>query len=107
MKAVPLTKAYPLRSDGPAKHVLLRSREGITLIAGLQPGQFLPPHRHPGHRLQVLVVQGQGRFSLQGNEQTAAAPAVLTFGGDVEFGVQNDGPEPLYVLVMLRPEPDA
>lgn len=103
VKVRTLTESFPLQDKGFAKHVLLRSREGLVLMLGVDVGQTVPPHRHPGHDVQVLVVQGKGRFSLQGREQEGAAGAVLPFGGDVEFGVQNDGPGPLYMIVFLRP----
>lgn len=104
MKAVLLEEVFPLREGGPAKHVLLRSQEGMVLLLGLKAGQKVPPHRHPGYDLRVILVSGEGRIFLQGEEQAAKAPAVLTFGGDADFGVQNDGPNPLYMLVVLRPK---
>lgn len=101
-----IKEVFPLREDGPAKHVLLRSREGMVLLLGLATGQTLPPHRHPGYELQILVVEGEGRFFLQGEARAVKAAAVLSCGGDEDFGVQNDGANPLYVLVVLRPSGD-
>lgn len=71
----------------------------------VNPGQGQRPHTHADQDKFYLVLEGQGRVSVQGREETLAAGEVVLAPAGQEHGLVNDGPGPLLVLVIVSPPP--
>ncbi len=65
--------------DGPKPHVVVESGNLKALVAGLEPGQQIPPH--PEALSVYYFLQGTGTMTVNG-ERYAAAPGVTLFVPD-------------------------
>jgi quercetin dioxygenase-like cupin family protein len=69
------------------------------------PGQSQKPHTHADQDKIYYVLEGRGRVSVGGREESLTpGEAVLAPAGS-EHGLVNDGAEPLLVLVVVSPPP--
>jgi len=105
----------PLR---PAEHAVFRSEkmgkatlfESPRLLVGLncfEPGQEHALHAHEGMDKVYQVLEGRGRFLLEGEEHPMAAGDLLVAPDGVPHGIRNDSGERLVVLAILGPAPGA
>lgn len=69
------------------------------------PGQSQKPHTHGDQDKIYYVLEGAGRFSLAGEDLRLASGEALIARAGVEHGLQNDGTDPLLVLVVVTPPP--
>lgn len=78
------------------------------MLAGmdcLEPGQQQHEHRHAGRDKVYLVLEGEGDFTIDG-EQRVCGPGSLVFApADVVHGVLNSGNERLVLFIVMAPEP--
>ncbi len=71
----------------------------------LEPGQDQKPHAHEGAAKYYYVLEGEGLFQVDGQEQRLGpGHAVLSKPGEVH-GVRNPGPARLKLLVCMGPNP--
>ena len=69
------------------------------------PGQYQKPHTHGDQDKIYYVLEGAGRFSLDGKEERVTAGEALVAAAGVEHGLVNDGADPLLILVVVTPPP--
>ncbi|HEX5108253.1 MAG TPA: cupin domain-containing protein [Vicinamibacterales bacterium] len=82
--------------------------ESPSLLVGLnafEPGQSHALHAHAGMDKLYHVLEGRGRFLLDGRELEMSAGDLLIAPQGVAHGVHNDGPGRLLVLAVLAPAP--
>lgn len=84
-----------------AKVNIFVSEDVITFVLNLLPGQTMPEHYHPGRQLYFLVLQGDGKFVIEGQEQKVTAGDTVHIHGDERVGFINtgDGPANIYVTM--------
>lgn len=69
------------------------------------PGQAQKPHTHHDQDKIYFVLQGRGRFTLDGVEERLDAGEAMVAPAGAEHGLLNDGEAPLLVLVVVTPPP--
>ena len=82
--------------------------ESPRLLVGLnafEPGQQHALHGHAGQDKVYYVIEGSGRFLLDGRELEMEAGDLLVAPEGVPHGVHNTGSERLLVLAVLAPSP--
>jgi quercetin dioxygenase-like cupin family protein len=82
--------------------------ESPRLLVGLnafEPGQQHALHAHAGQDKVYYVLEGRGRFLLEGRELEMKAGDLLVAPEGVPHGVYNTGPARLLVLAVLAPSP--
>ena len=82
--------------------------ESPRLLVGLnafEPGQQHALHAHAGQDKVYYVLEGSGRFLLEGRELEMKAGELLVAPEGVPHGVHNTGSERLLVLAVLAPSP--
>ena len=79
-----------------------RSQLDLYCVA---PGQSQRAHTHDAQDKIYYVLEGAGRFSLDGADERLSAGEALVAPAGVEHGLVNDGTEPLLVLVVVSPPP--
>jgi quercetin dioxygenase-like cupin family protein len=92
----------------PAKMGKATLFESPRLLVGLnafEPGQAHALHAHAGMDKMYLVVEGEGRFLLEGREAPMRAGDLLVAPDGVPHGVRNTGAGRLLVLAVLAPGP--
>jgi quercetin dioxygenase-like cupin family protein len=78
------------------------------LMVGLncfEPGQKHALHTHAGMDKVYHVLEGRGRFLLEGRELDMEAGTMLVAPDGVPHGIHNTGDERLLVLAVLAPAP--
>lgn len=78
------------------------------LIVGLNtiaPGQSQPVHQHAEQDKFYYVVEGSGDFVVGEERQTAGPGVLVCAAAGIDHGVQNNGSEPLVLLVGMAPSP--
>jgi quercetin dioxygenase-like cupin family protein len=92
-------------SDRMAKITLgTTARVHLDLYA-LEPGQAQKVHTHDDQDKVYVVLEGRGRFTLGGAEETLEpGEAIVAAAGD-SHGVLNDSGARLLLLVLVAPPP--
>ncbi|ALC92027.1 cupin [Bacillus sp. FJAT-18017] len=90
------------------KRIIFKKGESTAFVLNFNPGQQLPPHKHPGTEVFLFVVSGNGTFIIDGVEQEVSANDVIHCGGDEMMAFNNNGNEPvsLYVILSKVPSPE-
>ena len=84
--AAPGAKAY-VHFNGPTKQLTALASGLVTLEPGAQPH---PPHRHPEEEI-MIVGEGTGEFSVNGEATQVKAGDMVFAESDVLHGVRNTG----------------
>ena len=80
--------------------------DSLTAIAIINPGMEIhPPHVHSEEEY-LMVLEGEGTWSVKGEEFPAEAGDVLYAAPWDEHGIRNTGDEPLrFVVFKWNPKP--
>jgi quercetin dioxygenase-like cupin family protein len=93
------------RPDRMGKSTLFESARLLVGLNAFEPGQEHKLHAHAGQDKVYYVLEGNGRFLLEGREEPMGVGAMLVAPADVPHGIRNDGPDRLLVLAVLAPAP--
>ncbi len=105
MMWVETTKAIRFAEEKFEKVSLFRTDRCLVDLYCLKPGQGQRPHVHEGTDKVYYIVEGEGVFSVGGEERILGqGDAVLASAGQ-EHGLKNLGPDPLVILVLMAPPP--
>ena len=87
------------------KSTLFRSERLMVGLNSFEPGQEHALHAHAGMDKLYVVVEGSGRFLLEGREIPMTAGEMLVAPEGVPHGIRNDDGARLVVLAVLAPAP--
>lgn len=78
----------------------------LTGVAIINPGEEIhPPHKHPEEEF-LMVIEGQGTWSVKGVESPAVAGDILFSVPGEYHGIKNTGNTPLkFVVFKYNPKP--
>ncbi len=82
--------------------------QGKQLMLGmncLEPGQIQKVHTHADQDKFYYVIEGVGRFTVDGLTRSLAAGSVVWAPAGIAHGVESAGPERLVLLVGMAPAP--
>jgi quercetin dioxygenase-like cupin family protein len=88
------------------KRIVFKKGDSTVFLLNFMPGQELPKHTHPGTEVFILTMQGEGTFTIDGEEVTAPANETVHLSGSEELSYKNTGDEPVTLYVMLNKVPD-
>ena len=71
----------------------------------LGPGQSQKAHVHDDQAKICYVLEGKGRFALDGREETLEVGDAIVAPAGASHGITNAGQVPLLVLVVVTPPP--
>lgn len=97
----------PYRPDKMGKATLFASPRLLVGVNAFEPGQCHPLHAHAGQDKMYLVLEGGGRFLLDGQSLPMHRGQMLVAPADIPHGIENPGPNRLLVLAILAPGPSA
>ena len=95
------------RLDKMGKSTLFQSPRLLVGLNAFEPGQSHALHAHAGTDKVYHVLEGEGRFLLEGRDIPMSAGDLLVAPADVPHGVRNTGGGRLLVLAILAPAPGA
>ena len=91
--------------DKMGKSTLYQSARLLVGLNAFEPEQAHALHAHEGMDKVYHVVEGEGRFLLDGRELPMQAGDLLVAPSGVPHGVRNTSEGRLLVLVFLAPSP--
>jgi quercetin dioxygenase-like cupin family protein len=91
--------------DKMAKIALASTPRAQMDLYCLEPGQSQKVHAHDGQDKVYVVLEGRGRFTLDGAEHALAAGEALVAAAGCQHGVANDSGARLLLLVFMAPPP--
>ena len=93
------------RADKMGKSTLFRSERMLVGLNAFEPGQEHALHAHAGMDKLYQVIEGEGRFLLDGETVPMQAGMLLVAPDGVPHGIRNTGAGRLLVLAILAPAP--
>jgi len=98
--------AYTQFSDEKLKkHNLFQTERFFLDVYCLKPGQAQKPHAHEGADKVYLVLEGQCRFTVEGDVREHGEGTAVFAPAGSQHGVENPGPAQARLLVMMAPPP--
>jgi quercetin dioxygenase-like cupin family protein len=91
--------------DKMAKIALASTPRAQLDLYCLEPGQSQKVHAHDGQDKVYVVLEGRGRFTLDGAEQMLEPGEALVAAAGSQHGVTNDSAQRLLLLVFMAPPP--
>lgn len=86
------------------KRIVFKEEENVIFILNFAPGAELPTHKHPGANVYILVLEGAGEVTCNGQPSTVSKGDILHITGDEDFsycgGEVNSS---LYVVLTKTP----
>lgn len=105
MKKITIRDHARFQADKMAKIALGATGRALLDLYCVAPGQAQKAHTHGDQDKIYVVLEGRGRISVGGDEDTFAPGEAVIAPAGVEHGLVNDGPAPLLVLVVVTPPP--
>ena len=82
------------------KRFIFKVGQDSLLVLNFEPHQFLPPHKHPGLNLYLLVLEGEGTFTIDGKNIEAKKDDWIYAEGEENFSFKNGSKRTsLYVVL--------
>lgn len=88
------------------KRVIIKEGKMTVFILNFKPGQSLPAHKHPGSNVQLLVLEGNGEFNIDGETLVVEKNDTVFVGGEAELAFRNTGTNNVSLYVVLNNIPD-
>ncbi len=105
MQIASLEKMKAFSSEKMKKNNLFNTDQLLSDLYCFEPGQFQKAHAHAGEDKIYLVLEGEGVFQVDDEEETIAkGSAVIAPAGSVH-GVKNLSSEALVCMVFMAPKP--
>ena len=105
MKKITIRDHVRFQSDKMAKVALGATERALLDLYCVGPGQSQKPHAHTDQDKIYVVLEGEGRVSVGGVEETLGPGEAVIAPAGVEHGLVNAGPASLLVLVVVAPPP--
>jgi quercetin dioxygenase-like cupin family protein len=94
-----------LQPEKMAKIALATTPRAQLDVYCLGPGQLQKAHVHDDQDKICYVVEGRGRFSLDGADEILEPGEAVVARAGASHGIANAGETPLVVLVVVTPPP--
>jgi quercetin dioxygenase-like cupin family protein len=88
------------------KRVIFKEGGSTVFMLNFMPNQELPAHKHPGSNVYLLVLSGEGTFTIDEQEIKVKKDDVIVCNGEENLSFVNDGSENVSLYVTLTKIPD-
>ncbi|MFC3039677.1 cupin domain-containing protein [Virgibacillus xinjiangensis] len=106
MKIQNLNEYMEMNKERFTKRIIFKEDKSTVFVLNFEPGQTLPAHKHPGSNVYLLVLQGEGTFTIDRKEVPVQQDDVLVCNGDEELAFASTGSSDVSLYVMLNKIPD-
>jgi len=101
MEKKPVTDAQTFSAERFTKQFLYKKGGSNVFVLNFSPGQELPPHKHPGHELFILVLEGGGTMTVNGEPIAVTQGDTVYCESEELFSFQNTGDRNTSLYVVL------
>jgi quercetin dioxygenase-like cupin family protein len=105
MKKIRIRDHVRWEPDKMAKVALGVTERALLDLYCVAPGQSQKPHSHGNQDKIYVVLEGEGRVTVGGDEDIVRSGEAVIAPAGIDHGLVNDGPAPLLVLVVVTPPP--
>lgn len=88
------------------KRVIFKEGGSTVFVLNFMPNQQLPAHKHPGSNVYLLVLAGEGTFTIDEQEVKVKKNDCLVCNGEETLSFVNDGSENVSLYVTLTKIPE-
>ncbi|MGJ9381858.1 cupin domain-containing protein [Salipaludibacillus sp. CF4.18] len=89
------------------KRIIYKEKDSTAFVLNFKPGQSLPAHKHPGSTVYLMVLHGNGEFTIDGETVSASVDDVFkAIGSNEEMAFENTGNDNTSLYVQLMKIPD-
>jgi len=88
------------------KRIISKGGGSTVFLLNFMPNQALPAHKHPGSNVYLLVLSGEGTFTIDEQVVKVNKNDVIVCNGDENLSFVNDGSENVSLYVTLTKIPD-
>jgi quercetin dioxygenase-like cupin family protein len=88
------------------KRIIHKKGESVVFALNFMPGQELPPHKHPNTDVYILVLEGNGTITVDGQQAEVKKDDVIHCDGNEQFSYKNSGEVQSSLYVVLSKVPD-
>ncbi|MFS0862621.1 cupin domain-containing protein [Fredinandcohnia sp. 179-A 10B2 NHS] len=106
MKKETLDSFIEYNEDRFTKRIVYKEGESTVFVLNFMPNQALPAHKHPGTNVYLLVLDGEGTFTIDQEVSKVKKNDVILCNGEEELSFVNDGDQNVSLYVMLNKIPD-
>ncbi|MFF2912577.1 cupin domain-containing protein [Paenibacillus sp. NPDC057934] len=101
-----LSEAIQYQEGRFTKRILFQEGESVVFVLNFLPGQQLPTHTHPETDVYILMLDGSGTVTVDGDDKEIIKGEVIHIGGKEAFSFHNSGEIPASLHVVLCKVPD-
>jgi len=87
------------------KRIIHKKDDSVVFVLNFMPGQELPSHQHPGTAVYLLVLEGEGEVTVDGESTKVAKNDCIWLDGEEHFAFRNSSDERVSLYVMLAKIP--
>ena len=106
MKKQNVNEYIEYSEDKFTKRIIFKDDDSTSFVLNFMPGQKLPAHKHPGATVYLMVIQGDGEFTIDGEKHSVSKDDVLLSQGKEEMAFENTGTSNTSLYVQLVKIPD-
>ncbi|WP_223067182.1 cupin domain-containing protein [Paenibacillus caui] len=88
------------------KRVVFKGEDHALFVLNFGPGTELPAHNHPGAHVYILVIEGSGTVTSNGEETPVSKGDAVHIAGDEVFSYRSKEESPSSLYVVLTKIPD-
>ncbi len=88
------------------KRIIHKKGESVVFALNFMPGQELPKHQHPNTDVYILMLEGNGTMTVDGENSEVTKGDVVHCDGSEQFSYKNSGDVPCSLYVVLSKVPD-
>lgn len=86
------------------KRIVFKEEDNVIFVLNFAPEAELPTHKHPGANVYILVLEGAGEVTCNGQPSAVAKGDVFHIAGDEEFSYRSgESSSSLYVVLTKTP----
>jgi len=105
MQIATIEKMKAFSSEKMKKTKLFNTDHMVSDLYCFEPGQFQKAHAHAGEDKIYLVLEGEGVFQVDDEEETLTKGSALIAPAGSIHGVTNRSSEALVCMVFMAPKP--
>ncbi|WP_068677319.1 cupin domain-containing protein [Oceanobacillus sp. Castelsardo] len=80
---------------------IIKTTRSVAFMLNFLPGQHMKPHNHPDRELYLHVVEGNGTFSINGEDLEVKTGDVVLCGADEQIGFINTSEDRVSIYATM------
>lgn len=96
-----IKKAQQFKEDRFTKIDIIKHKHSTVFLLNFLPNQDMRPHNHPGRELYLLVIEGNGTFSIDGKDLEVNEGDIIYCNPEDQLGFTNTGGKPVSIYATM------